>query len=61
MSPRVLNWRKLSQLPSNESVGNALINARPETLENRNKFREAFKHRWCLDQGVQNVRCPLRD
>jgi len=31
-----------------ESVGNAHINARSETLPSRNAFREAFMHRRCL-------------
>jgi hypothetical protein len=31
-----------------KASGNALINARSETIESRTAFREAFKHRRCL-------------
>ena len=43
-----MRWGLIPSWAKDESVGNALINARSETIESRTAFREAFKHRRCL-------------
>jgi len=43
-----MRWGLIPSWAKDESVGNAHINARSETLESRNAFREAFKKRRCL-------------
>jgi putative SOS response-associated peptidase YedK len=43
-----MKWGLIPSWAKHESVGNAHINARSETLPSRNAFREAFKHRRCL-------------
>src|ERR1039458_2594270 len=45
---KLMRWGLIPSWAKDESVGNALINARSETLPSRNAFREAFKHRRCL-------------
>jgi putative SOS response-associated peptidase YedK len=45
---KLMRWGLIPSWAKDESVGNALINARSETLESRNAFREAFKKRRCL-------------
>ena len=45
---KLMRWGLIPFWAKDESVGNALINARSETLESRNAFREAFKKRRCL-------------
>lgn len=45
---KLMRWGLIPSWAKDESVGNALINARSETLESRTAFREAFKHRRCL-------------
>ena len=45
---KMMRWGLIPSWAKDESVGNAHINARSETLENRNAFREAFKKRRCL-------------
>jgi putative SOS response-associated peptidase YedK len=45
---KLMRWGLIPSWAKDESVGNAHINARSETLQSRNSFREAFKHRRCL-------------
>jgi putative SOS response-associated peptidase YedK len=45
---KLMRWGLIPSWAKDESVGNALINARSETIESRTAFREAFKHRRCL-------------
>src|ERR1035437_3334848 len=45
---KLMRWGLIPSWAKDESVGNAHINARSETLQSRNAFREAFKHRRCL-------------
>ncbi len=45
---KLMRWGLIPSWAKDESVGNALINARSETVESRTAFREAFKHRRCL-------------
>ena len=45
---KLMRWGLIPSWAKDESVGNALINARSETLETRNAFREALKKRRCL-------------
>ena len=45
---KLMRWGLIPSWAKDESVGNALINARAETLESRAAFREAFKSRRCL-------------
>jgi putative SOS response-associated peptidase YedK len=45
---KLMRWGLIPSWAKDESVGNALINARLETLEARNAFREALKKRRCL-------------
>jgi putative SOS response-associated peptidase YedK len=45
---KLMRWGLIPSWAKDESVGNAHINARSETLRSRNAFREAFKHRRCL-------------
>jgi putative SOS response-associated peptidase YedK len=45
---KLMRWGLIPSWAKDESVGNALINARSETLESRTAFREAFKQRRCL-------------
>jgi putative SOS response-associated peptidase YedK len=45
---KMMRWGLIPSWSKDESVGNAHINARSETLESRNAFREAFKQRRCL-------------
>src|ERR1035437_1912198 len=45
---KLMRWGLIPSWAKDESVGNALINARSETLESRTAFREAFKSRRCL-------------
>ena len=45
---KLMRWGLIPSWAKDESVGNALINARSETLESRTAFREAFKNRRCL-------------
>jgi len=45
---KLMRWGLIPSWAKYESVGNALINARSETIESRTAFREAFKHRRCL-------------
>jgi putative SOS response-associated peptidase YedK len=45
---KLMRWGLVPSWAKDESVGNALINARSETLETRNAFREALKKRRCL-------------
>jgi putative SOS response-associated peptidase YedK len=45
---KLMRWGLIPSWAKDESVGNAHINARSETLPSRNAFREAFKHRRCL-------------
>ena len=45
---KMMRWGLIPSWAKDESVGNALINARSETIESRTAFREAFKHRRCL-------------
>jgi putative SOS response-associated peptidase YedK len=42
---KLMRWGLIPSWAKDESVGNALINARSESLESRNAFREAFKQR----------------
>ena len=45
---KLMRWGLIPSWAKDESVGNAHINARSETLESRNVFRDAFKSRRCL-------------
>ena len=45
---KLMRWGLIPSWAKDESVDNALINARSETIESRTAFREAFKHRRCL-------------
>ncbi len=45
---KLMRWGLIPSWAKDESVGNALINARSETIESRTAVREAFKHRRCL-------------
>ena len=45
---KLMRWGLIPSWAKDESVGNALINARSETIESRTAFREAFKYRRCL-------------
>ena len=45
---KLMRWGLIPSWAKDESVGNALINARSETIESRTAFREAFKKRRCL-------------
>jgi putative SOS response-associated peptidase YedK len=45
---KLMRWGLIPSWAKDESVGNALINARSETIESRTAFREAFKRRRCL-------------
>ena len=45
---KLMRWGLIPSWAKDESVGNAHINARSETLPSRNAFREAFKQRRCL-------------
>ena len=45
---KLMRWGLIPSWAKDESVGNAHINARSETLPSRNAFREEFKHRRCL-------------
>jgi putative SOS response-associated peptidase YedK len=45
---KLMRWGLILSWAKDESVGNAHINARSETLQSRNAFREAFKKRRCL-------------
>ena len=45
---KLMLWGLIPSWAKDESTGNALINARSETIESRTAFREAFKHRRCL-------------
>src|ERR1039458_10191201 len=45
---KLTRWGLIPSWAKDESVGNAHINARSETLESRTAFREAFKQRRCL-------------
>jgi putative SOS response-associated peptidase YedK len=47
-SARQVRLSPTSARQEDENVGNALINARSETLQSRTAFREAFKKRRCL-------------
>jgi prepilin-type N-terminal cleavage/methylation domain-containing protein/prepilin-type processing-associated H-X9-DG protein len=47
-STSVKRWGLIPSWAKDASVGSANINARSETLQSRNSFREAFKHRRCL-------------
>jgi putative SOS response-associated peptidase YedK len=42
---KLMRWGLIPSWAKDESVGNALINARSETIESRTAFREAFKRR----------------
>ncbi|HUO47313.1 MAG TPA: SOS response-associated peptidase [Acidimicrobiales bacterium] len=49
--PRVLatfRWGLVPSWAKDPSVGNRMINARAESLEDRNAYRDAFAHRRCL-------------
>ena len=48
LAVKLMRWGLIPSWAKDESVGNALINARSETIESRTAFREAFKHRRCL-------------
>jgi len=45
---KLMRWGLIPSWAKDESVGSANINARSETLQSRNSFREAFKQRRCL-------------
>jgi putative SOS response-associated peptidase YedK len=45
---KLMRWGLIPSWAKDESTGNALINARSETIESRTAFREAFKLRRCL-------------
>ena len=45
---KLMRWGLIPSWAKDESVGNALINARVETVQTRAAFREAFKQRRCL-------------
>ena len=45
---KLMRWGLIPSWAKDESVGNALINARSETLESRTAFCEVFKQRRCL-------------
>src|SRR5476649_1541364 len=45
---KLMRWGLIPSWAKDASVGSANINARSETLQSRNSFREAFKHRRCL-------------
>jgi putative SOS response-associated peptidase YedK len=45
---KLMRWGLIPSWAKDESVGNALINARSETVESRTAFREAYKSRRCL-------------
>lgn len=45
---KLMRWGLIPSWAKEESTGNALINARLETLASRSAFREAFKQRRCL-------------
>ena len=45
---KLMRWGLIPSWTKDESVGNAHINARSETIESRTAFREAFKYRRCL-------------
>jgi putative SOS response-associated peptidase YedK len=45
---KLMRWGLIPSWAKDESVGNALINARSETLQSRTAFCEAFKQRRCL-------------
>ena len=45
---KLMRWGLIPSWAKDESVSNALINARSETIESRTAFREAFKSRRCL-------------
>src|SRR5664280_800696 len=48
LAMKLMRWGLIPAWAKDESTGNALINARSETIESRTAFREAFKHRRCL-------------
>ena len=48
LAVKLMRWGLIPSWAKDESVGNALINARSETIESRTAFREAFKWRRCL-------------
>jgi len=45
---KLMRWGLIPSWAKDAIVGSANINARSETLQSRNSFREAFKHRRCL-------------
>ncbi|MFZ0828248.1 MAG: SOS response-associated peptidase [Verrucomicrobiia bacterium] len=45
---KLMRWGLIPYWAKDESTGNALINARSETIESRTAFRKAFKQRRCL-------------
>lgn len=65
---KLMRWGLIPSWAKYESVGNAHINARSETLPSRNAFREALKHRRCLIpadsfyewQEREGIRQPFR-
>ena len=63
-----MRWGLIPSWAKDSSVGNRLINARPETVAERNSFRSAFVRRRCLVladgfyewQRVGNAKRPMR-
>jgi putative SOS response-associated peptidase YedK len=45
---KLMRWGLIPSWAKDESTGNALINARVETLKSRTAFREAYQKRRCL-------------
>lgn len=45
---RKMRWGLIPRWAKDESVGNRLINARAETIDEKNSFKNSFKHRRCL-------------
>jgi putative SOS response-associated peptidase YedK len=58
---KLMRWGLIPSWAKDESVGNALINARSETIESRTAFRETFKHRRCLIPADSFFEWPERD
>jgi putative SOS response-associated peptidase YedK len=45
---KLMRWGLIPSWTKDESTGNALINARAETLNTRQAFRQAYQQRRCL-------------
>jgi hypothetical protein len=53
---KLMRWGLIPSWARDETTGNALINARVETLKTRQAFRQAYQKRRCLNYQLSSPR-----